>query len=134
MNDSSTDDASQCIVECVSNTSSKMLVKASAEDVSSFQANTIKRLDQKSSILTDTENYKLMNINEEALSNKLKHLDVLCFPTLFSTGKFGESHVRSIPISASEFPKSRLLNRDSRFRKESQYVFFSGVFRQGRDK
>ena len=65
-----------------------------------------------------------MNVNEEALSNKMKHLDVLCFPTLFPTGKFGESHVRSIPISASEFAKSRLLNRDSRFRKESQYVFF----------
>ena len=38
VNDSSIDDASQRIVECVSNTSSKMLVKASAEDVSSFQA------------------------------------------------------------------------------------------------
>ena len=55
VNDSSIDDASQHIVECVSNTSSKMLVKASAEDVSSFQAYTIRRLDQKSSSLTDTE-------------------------------------------------------------------------------
>ena len=36
----------------------------------------------------------------------------------------GESHARSIPISASEYGKSRLLNRDSRFRKESQYAFF----------
>ena len=32
VNDSSIDDASQRIVECVSNTTSKMLVKASAED------------------------------------------------------------------------------------------------------
>ena len=111
VNDSSIDDASQRIVECVSNTSSKMLVKASAEDVSSFQAYTIRRLDQKVASLTDTEKYKLMNV----------HLDVLCFPTLFPIGKFGESHARSVPITASEYSKSRLLNRDSWFRKESQY-------------
>ena len=115
VNDSSIDDASQRIVECVSNTSSKMLVKASAEDVSSFQAYTIRRLDQKGSSLTDTEHYKLMNVKEDALSKKLKHLDVLCFPTLFPTGKFGESYARSVPITASEYSKSRLLNRDSRF-------------------
>ena len=66
-NDSSIDDASQSIV---SNNSSKMLVKASAEDVSSFQAYTIRRLDQKSSSLTNTKHYKLMNI-KDALSNKL---------------------------------------------------------------
>ena len=64
-----------------------------------------------------------MNVKEDALSNKLKHLDMLCFPTLFPSGRFGESHDRSTPISLSEFVKSRLLNRDSRFRKDSQYVF-----------
>ena len=58
------------------------------------------------------------------MSNKLKHLDVLCFPTLFPRGKFGESHDRSVPISLSEFGKSHLLNKDSRFRKDPQYVFF----------
>ena len=58
------------------------------------------------------------------MSNKLKHLDVLCFPTLFPSGKFGESHDHSVPISLSEFGKSHLLNNDSRFRKDPQYVFF----------
>ena len=101
-----------------------MLVKASADDVSSFQAYTIRRLEQKSSSLSDTEHYKIMNIKEDALSNRLKHLDILCFPTLFPTGKFGELHARSVPITVTEYSKSRLLNRDSRFRKESQYVFF----------
>ena len=52
------------------------------------------------------------------MSNKLKHLDVLYFPTLFPSGKFGESHDRSVPISLSEFGKSHLLNKDSRFRKD----------------
>ena len=65
-----------------------------------------------------------MNIKEDALSNKLEHLDVLCFPTLFPSGRFGESYDRSTPISPSEYAKSRLLNKDSRFRKDSQYVFY----------
>ena len=78
-----------------------MLVKATADDVKSFQAYTSRRLDQKQSSLTDTEHYKLMNVKEDALSNKLKRLDVLRFSTLFPSGKFGESHDRSVPISVN---------------------------------
>ena len=124
IDDSSVGDACQRIIESISDTTSTMLVKATAEDVKSFQAYTIRRLDQKQSNLSDTEHYKLMNIKEDALSNKLQHLDVLCFPTLFPSGRFGESHDRSTPISLSEYAKSRLLNKDSRFRKDSQYVFY----------
>ena len=66
-------------------------VKVTADDVKSFQSYTIRRLDQKQSSLTDSKHYKLMNVKEDVLSNKLKHLDVLCFPTLFPSGRFGES-------------------------------------------
>ena len=90
-----------------------MLVKVSAEDISSFQAYTIRRLDQKHLTLTDSEHFKLIYVKENALSNKLKHLDELCFPTPFPSGKIGESHQRSVPISASEFARSCLLNKDS---------------------
>ena len=121
--DNSVDDASRRIVGSVSDTTSSMLVKVSAEDISSSQTYTIRRLDQKQSSLTNSEHFKLTNVKENALSNKLKHLDVLCFPTLFPRGNIGESHQRSMPISASEFVKSRLLNKDSRFRKDCQYVF-----------
>ena len=62
-----------------------------------------------------------MNVKEEALSNKLKHLDVLCFPTLFPGGRFGKSYDRFTPISLSELAKS---NRDSRFRKDNHYIFY----------
>ena len=48
----------------------------------------------------------------------------MCFPVLFPTGKFGEFHPRKEKISHSEYVKSRLLNKDSRFRKEAQYVFY----------
>ena len=72
-------------------------------------------------MLPDSEHYKLRDVKEDALSNKL---DVLCFPTLFPSGKFGKSHSRTVAITASEYAKSRLLNKDSRFRKNDQYVFF----------
>ena len=124
MNDDSIDDASQRIIKCVNDTHSMMLVKASAEDVSSCQAYTIRRLDQKQSTMADTEHYRLINVKENAMSNRLKHLDVLCFPMLFPNGRFGEAHERSVPISPSEYAKSRLLNRDSHFWKDYQYVFF----------
>ena len=121
---SSLDDASKKIVESVSDTTSKMLQKVSSDDVASYQSYTIRRLDQKESSIPDTEQYKLTNVKEDALSNKLKHLDVLCFPTLFPSGKFGEGHTRDIHISPSEIVKSRLLNKDGRFRKDDQYVFY----------
>ena len=92
-----------------------MLQKVSSDDVASYQSYTIRRLDQKESSIPDTEQYKLTNVKEDALSNKLKHLDVLCFPTLFPSGKFGEGHTRDIHISPSEIVKSRLLNKDGRF-------------------
>ena len=124
MDVSSFDEASRCIVESVSDTSSIMLEKVSVEDTASYQSYTIRRLDQQQSMLPDSEHYKLRDVKEDALSNKLKYLDVLCFPTLFPSGKFGESHSRPVAITASEYAKSRLLNKDSRFRKNDQYVFF----------
>ena len=120
----SLDEASQRIVESVSDTSSTMLEKVSADDTASYQSYTFLQLHQQQSTLPDTEHYKLTDVREDALSNKLKYLDVLCFPTLFPSGKFGESHPRDVAISPSEYGKSRLLNKDGRFRKNDQYVFF----------
>ena len=61
---------------------------------------------------------------EDPIDNRQQYLDVMCFPTLFPTGKFGEHHPRAVKLSHSEHIKSRLLNKDSRFRKEPQYVFY----------
>ena len=49
---------------------------------------------------------------------------MLCFPTLFPSERFGESHDRSTPILLNEFAESRLLNKDSCFCKDSHYVFY----------
>ena len=48
---SSLDEASLCIVERVSDTSSIMLEKVSVEDTASYQSYTIRRLDQQQSML-----------------------------------------------------------------------------------
>ena len=55
---------------------------------------------------------------------KREHLDAMCFSVLFPTGEFGEFHPRREKLSPTEYIKSRLLNKDSRFRKDPQYVFY----------
>ena len=43
---------------------------------------------------------------------------------LYPNGAFGEYHPRKVKLSSSEFIKSCLYNRDSRFRKDALYVFY----------
>ena len=124
VDDTSIDNVAKQVIKSADSATSTMLVKASKEDVSSFQSYTIRTLNQKQSTLSDIEQYKLLSINEDVLNNRQKFLDVMCFPHLFPSGRFGEFHTRDVKISSSEYAKSRLLNKDSRFRKDPQYVFF----------
>lgn len=48
---------------------------------------------------------------------------VICFPTLFPT-RFEDNYPREAKITYAVYAKSRLLNNDSCFRKESTYVFY----------
>ena len=50
-------------------------------------------------------------------------IDVMCFPTLFPTGKFEKNHPCEVKISHSEYVKSRLLNKNSRFRNTNHMSF-----------
>ena len=124
VNDESVDEAAKQVIEVTNSASSTMLEKASADDIATFQAYTIRSLDNKLSNQSDIEQYKVLSVNEDALDNRQKYLDVMCFPVLFPTGQFGEHHPRRVKLSHSEYVKSRLLNKDSRFRKDPQYVFF----------
>ena len=108
----------------VSKASSTMLEKATDDDVAGFQYYTIRNLDNKLSTQSDIEQYKVLSITEDPLDNRQKHLDVMCFPVLFLDGNFGKYHPCEVKVSDSEYVKSRLLNKDSRFRKDPQYVFF----------
>ena len=122
--DDSVDEAAKQVIEVVNSTSSAMLEKATKDDIASFQAFTIRNLDSKLSTESDTDQYKVINIQEDPLDNRQKYLDVMCFPGLFPNGNFGEFHPHEKKISHSEYIKSRLLNKDSRFRKNAQYVFY----------
>ena len=118
------DKSTKHIIEVSNNATTKMLKKASPDEVDAFQAYTIRNLDNKVSTSLDIEQYKLLHVAEEPVSNKQQHLDVMCFPVLFPNGKFGEFHPRKEKLSNSEYIKSRLYNKDSRFRKDPQYVFY----------
>ena len=65
-----------------------------------------------------------MNVHEHPLDCRQLRLDLMCFPAFFPTGTFGENHAREVKINLAEYAKSRLLNKDSRFRKAAQYVFY----------
>ena len=124
VDDASLDEAAKNIVEVVDKASSIMLEKASTDDVAALQAYTVRSLDQQGSIKTDVEQYKMQNVKDSPIESRQRHLDVMCFPTLFPSGQFGEFHPREMHLSASEYAKSWVLNKDSRFRKDPQYVFF----------
>ena len=124
LNNNSVDEAAKRVIEVTNKTSSTMVEKASTDDIAFFQAYTIRSLDNKLSSESDIEQYKLLSVKEDALDNRENYLDVMCFPVLFRTGQFGERHPHQVKLRHSEYVKSRLLNKDARFRKDPQYVFF----------
>ena len=119
------DDVAREVIKTVSDTSSMMLERASKEDVAGFQSFTMRTLNSKQSTSSDIDQYKLVNVKEDALNNRQRYLDVMCFPDFFPSGRFGEYHPREVPIiTKSEYAKSRLLNKDAHFRKDLAYVFY----------
>ena len=112
------------VIEVCDSATGEMIEKVTPQDVAGFQAYTIRQLDQKISSKCDIDHYKLLNVDEDAIDSRQEHLDVMCFPALFPDGKFGQHYRREVKISAAEYTKSRLLNKDSRYRKDPQYVFY----------
>ena len=78
----------------------------------------------------DIDHLKLLSIHEQPLDNRQKYLDVLCFPSLFPTGKYGEFHPHTVKLTFSEYLKLKLMNCDSRFRKNPEFVFYYLLFIQ----
>ena len=118
------DEAVNEVVEVVRNSSCTMLEKATKEDVAGLQCYTIRNLNSKQFTGDDIEQYKLMSVEEQPLDNRQIFLDLMCFPSLFPDGNFRKYHQRKTKISHSEYIKSRLLNKDSRFRKDPRYIFY----------
>ena len=124
LDENSVDEAVKKTIEVVSSASNPILERASLDDVHGLQAYTIRKMDQYMPTGRDTEHYKLLNVHEQPLDNRQKYFDVLCFPALFPTGRYGEFHPRPVKLTFSEYLKSRLMNTDSRFRKNPDFVFY----------
>ena len=124
VDESSINEAARKALEVVSNTTSSVLERASANDVHGLQAYTIRKMDQYMPTGKDIDHYKLLSVSEKPLDNCQKYLDVLCFPSLFPTGRYGEFHPRAVRLTFSKYIKSRLMNSDSRFRKSPEFVFY----------
>ena len=112
----SVDKATKKTIEVVSIASNPILERASLDDINGLQAYTICKMDQYMPTSGDIEHYKLLSVH--------KHLDALCFPTLFPTERYGEFHPCSVKLTFSEYLKTRLMNNDSRFCKSPEFVFY----------
>ena len=88
----SVDEAAKKIIEVTKDTTSTMPEKATEDDIAGFQAFTIRNLDNKLLTAFDTEQYKVLAVTEDLVDNRQQYLDVMCFPVLFPTRKFGEFH------------------------------------------
>ena len=90
-----------------------MVEEATDEDILGFQSYTIQNMNSNLSKGSDVQQYKMQNVKEDQLDNRQVHLDVMCFPTLFPTGRFGEYHPRKVKLNLAEYIKSRILSEDS---------------------
>ena len=73
---------------------------------------------------TNIQIYEKQRIEEGALSYfATPNLDLLCFPILFPFGRYGQNSQRKVKIGVAETLKWFLRNRDSRFRKDFQFLF-----------
>ena len=71
-----------------------------------------------------TDLYQLLQITEPAMDNWCKQLDILCFPDIFPFGIGGLHHSREVPLEPSDYVKTIIQSRDSRFRLNQQFLFF----------
>ena len=61
-----------------------------------LSAYTISNLHSKIVTGSDISQYKLMNMEEAPLDNRQKHLELLCFPSLFPTDNMESSAIIAI--------------------------------------
>ena len=71
-----------------------------------------------------TDLYQMLRINEQAIDGRCKQLDHMCFPDLFSFGKGGMHYSREVSLKPSDYVKTIIQSRDSRFRLNQQFLFF----------
>ena len=114
------------VIEETSSASSEMVrkVKNKAEYTAGLQAYTIRILNKVVPNTKDIDQYKLVHVEDYPLKSNQMNLDLMLYPNLFPTGEFGEHYPRLITLRNAEYVKSRLTNKDSRYRKSAEYIFW----------
>ena len=92
IDENSVDDTAKEAIEVISSTTSTLIKKATKADIAELEAYTICRMDESLPLGSDLEHYKMLKIEEPAIDNRLKYLDIMCFPYLFPSGRYGEFH------------------------------------------
>ncbi|XP_073986899.1 uncharacterized protein [Rhodnius prolixus] len=73
---------------------------------------------------SEIESYQMQQMKGDYVSVFDSNLDYLTFPHLFPKGRYGKFDVnREIPLSDAEYRKTRILNKDGRFRRDPCYLF-----------
>ncbi|XP_066911767.1 uncharacterized protein [Clytia hemisphaerica] len=82
--------------------------------------------------IVDDENIVVAPGEGKAPLNVLKDekVEVLAFPDLFPTGKFGLSEYRDVKLTHTKYFNQRLLNYTQRFASDSDYLFFANFVSQ----
>ena len=113
------------VIEVANSARSEMVkkIKNKTEYTAGLQKYTLRCLNKTLPNRRDIDQYKMVNVEEFPINGTQTHLDLLCFPDLFPTGQFGEHHYRDIPLRNAEYIKSKLLNKDSRYRKRLSISF-----------
>ena len=104
--DDCVDEAVQKVIEVSNNATTAVLEKASETDIAAFQQYTIRNQDTKLVCGSDLEQHKMLSVTEEPLDDRMKHLDVMCFPGLFPMGNLASSILR-IPNSRTPSTSNR---------------------------
>jgi len=71
-----------------------------------------------------TKFYQMIKIQDIPLDNRIKDLDVKCFPDLYPYGVNGQHEDRNVRITDFEYIKMRFMSQHSQFRLNIQYLFY----------
>ena len=85
---------------------------AENEEESYYEQYTINPLHAPRENQKATALYQMLKVNEPPLDNRMKYLDMLCFPDLYPLGIGGQRCHREVPLSAAEYVKCILQSRD----------------------
>lgn len=72
----------------------------------------------------EKEVYQLLKVKDQNIDNREANLDLLCFPDIFCGGRNGQNQDRKSKLQPADFAKCVLQSKDSRFRLNSQYLFY----------